>query len=86
MNYHVDLRPVPQRFLRSLRDRALAARLVAALRALSTIPRPPGCKKLRGEDNLWRIRVGDYRIVYAIHDRVLIVLVVAISHRREAYR
>ena len=86
MNYRVDLRPKPQRVIRSLRDVALAARLIAALRTLAVLPRPPGCRKLRGEDNLWRIRVGDYRIVYEIHDQILVVLVFAISHRREAYR
>jgi len=86
LNYRVDLRPKPQRVIRSLRDVALAARLIAALRTLAVLPRPPGCRKLRGEDNLWRIRVGDYRIVYEIHDQILVVLVFAISHRREAYR
>ncbi len=86
MNYRVDLRPKPQRVIRSLRDAALAARLIAALRALAALPRPPGCKKLRGEEKLWRIRVGDFRIVYEIHDQILVILVVAISHRRDAYR
>jgi mRNA interferase RelE/StbE len=48
-------------------------------------PRPPGCKKLRGE-NAWRIRVGDYRIIYEIHDQISQVIVVTVGHRREVYR
>ena len=49
-------------------------------------PRPQGSKKLGGEDGLYRIRVGDYRIVYAIRDDILVVLVVRIGHRSEVYR
>ncbi len=64
----------------------MRARVVAKLEDLSDNPRPPGCKKLKGEDNLWRIRVGDYRVVFAIYDDVLFVLVARIAHRRESYR
>ncbi|HEY0552599.1 MAG TPA: type II toxin-antitoxin system RelE/ParE family toxin [Verrucomicrobiae bacterium] len=85
MTYRVDVRPEPQKFLRKLRDEELAARLVAAMRALASNPRPTGCKKLKGND-LWRIRVSDYRILYQIHDRVLVVLVVSIGHRSDVYR
>ena len=49
-------------------------------------PRPIGSVKLEGEENLWRIRVGDYRIVYTIEDKKLIVLVVRIAHRKDVYR
>jgi mRNA interferase RelE/StbE len=56
-----------------------------ALRDLATAPRPQGAIKLKGRD-AWRIRVGDYRIVYEIHDDVLLVLVVDVGHRREIYR
>ena len=84
--YRVLLRPPAQRFLRKLRDQPLAARLVVAMRGLANDPRPPGCGKLAGLENLYRIRVGDYRIVYQIRDEVLLVLVVKIGHRREVYR
>ncbi|OGJ93694.1 MAG: plasmid stabilization protein [Candidatus Raymondbacteria bacterium RifOxyC12_full_50_8] len=60
-------------------------RILHAIRSLSANPRPYGCKKLSGRDG-WRIRVGVYRIIYEIHDRELIVLVVDIGHRREIYR
>ena len=53
---------------------------------LAENPRPQGCKKLKGDDNLWRVRAGDYRIVFSIHDDLLLVLVIRIAHRREVYR
>ena len=84
--YRVLLRPPAQKFLRKLRDRSLTARLIAAMRGLASQPRPPGCEKLVGPENLYRIRVGDYRIVYQVRDEVLLVLVLKIGHRREVYR
>jgi mRNA interferase RelE/StbE len=84
--YRVLLRPAAQRFLRKLRDRSLTARLVAAMRELATQPRPVGCDKLVGTEDLYRIRVGDYRIIYQVRDELLLVLVVKIGHRREVYR
>lgn len=60
-------------------------RIVKALVGLRDDPRPPGCLKLTGEDDLWRIRVGDYRIVYTIADEALIVLVVRVAHRKDVY-
>ena len=56
------------------------------MRGLANDPRPPGCDKLAGVENLYRIRVGDYRVVYQIRDEMLLVLVVKIGHRREVYR
>ena len=53
---------------------------------LGNDPRPPGVKALVGEAGLWRIRVGDYRVVYEINDTELIVLVVRIAHRSDVYR
>ncbi|RIK40327.1 MAG: type II toxin-antitoxin system mRNA interferase toxin, RelE/StbE family [Chloroflexi bacterium] len=64
----------------------LATRLTAAIDALAENPRPAGCIKLTGFDNFWRIRVGGWRIVYAIHDDELIVLVIEIEPRGGAYR
>jgi len=61
-------------------------RLRTAIGALSTNPRPAGCVKLRGGEDLWRIRVGNYRVVYQIIDERLVVLIVRVRHRREAYR
>jgi mRNA interferase RelE/StbE len=84
--HRILLRPSAQKFLRKLRDKTLAVRLVAAMRGLASDPRPPGCEKLAGMESFYCIRVGDYRIVYQIQDEVLLVLVVKIGHRREVYR
>ena len=62
------------------------ARLRPALLALADEPRPPGCKKLSGRGMQWRIRRGDYRIVYEIEDAILRVLVVGIGHRSDIYQ
>ena len=59
-------------------------RIDAAIVALASDPRPPGCKKLSGSEE-YRVRVGDYRILYAIEDAVLRVLVVKVGHRRDVY-
>ncbi len=60
-------------------------RVLARLSELEINPRPSGCKKLKNRD-AWRIRVGDYRVIYEIHDKVLQVIVVTVGHRREVYR
>ncbi len=65
----------------------LKARIFAAVRALATDPRPPGCKKLSGtRTTFWRIRVGDWRLVYTVDDARLYVLVVRAGDRKEIYR
>ena len=63
----------------------IAGRILARLAGLETDPRPPDVKKLKGRD-AWRIRVGDYRVIYEIYDRVLRILVITVGHRREVYR
>jgi len=84
MSYQVILPKSAQKELDRLPDN-IARRILEALEVLTTQPRPPGCKKLRGE-NAWRIRVGDYRVIYEIHDKVSQAIVVTIGHRREVYR
>lgn len=64
----------------------MAARIAATIDALAGDPRPSGCRKLAGTDRLYRVRVGDYRVVYEIHDDRLLVLVIKLGHRREVYR
>jgi mRNA interferase RelE/StbE len=61
-------------------------RIIAAIRALATNPRLPGCRKLAGSKNDWRIRVGDYRVVYEIAEEIRVVRVNRVRHRREVYR
>ena len=61
-------------------------RIRAALDLLADNPRPPNCVAMKGEESVYRVRVGDYRIVYEVLDAVLLVHVVRIGHRREIYR
>ncbi len=82
--YRVALATSAERELQRL-TAPLVARLVARLERLASEPRPAGCKKLKGADREWRIRVGDYRIVYEINDRARTVDVTRIAHRREVY-
>ncbi len=61
-------------------------RVRAAIELLAEDPRPPACVAMRGEDSVYRVRVGDYRIVYEVRDEVLLIQVVRVGHRREVYR
>ena len=61
-------------------------RVLVHLKALSIDPRPPGCHKITGSKSDWRIRIGDYRMIYEIDDRARAVKVMRVKHRREVYR
>lgn len=61
-------------------------RIRAAIELLAEDPRPPACMAMTGEDSVYRVRVGNYRIVYEVIDDVLVIHVVRIGHRREVYR
>lgn len=61
-------------------------RIVEEIAALSDYPRPAGCRKLSGSENDWRIRIGDYRVVYEIADAIRVVRIHRVRHRREVYR
>ena len=65
---------------------AVFRRVSEAIMGLASNPRPPGCRKLVGGDEDWRIRVGDYRVIYQIADTLRIVRVNRVRHRREVYR
>lgn len=84
--YAVSLLAKAQDWFEECRDAKLKRRIGEAVDALSMNPRPPGCVKLSGEEDTWRVRVGDYRILDEIHDDRLIVLVIRVANRREAYR
>ncbi len=85
MAYRIEYTPAASKFLRHLRDQKLLMRFDEAIAQLAENPRPVGGTKLTGFP-YWRLRVGDYRVVYRIQDDLLIVLVVEIGHRREIYR
>lgn len=83
--YRIKLKPAAVRDLAALEQRH-RIRVGKRIDTLAANPRPPGAEKLKGADDLWRVRVGDYRIVYAIQDAALLVLVVRLGHRRDVYR
>ena len=85
MKFAVHLLPAARRQFLGLTPQ-LQTRLQPHIDALADNPRPPGVKMLKGQRGHWRIRVGDWRIVYTIQDRELIVLVIRIGNRREVYR
>ena len=85
MKYKLKIRP---RALKSLEKipKSDQARTIRRIDLLANEPRPDGVKKLKGADDLYRIRTGDYRVIYQIKDDILLVLVVRVAHRREVYR
>jgi mRNA interferase RelE/StbE len=84
MSYRVEIEPPARRALAKL-PHPIAARIIRRLEALAEDPRGMGAVKLSGH-NAYRVRVGDYRILYAVLDDRTLVLVVEIGHRREIYR
>ena len=81
----VQLSRKAERSLRSL-ERTDQQRIRAAIELLSDNPRPPHCIALAGENGVYRVRVGDFRILYEVLDEQLIILVIRIGHRRDVYR
>ena len=83
-SYRIVLRKSAAKEIAKL-DKQTTSRVIGKIQALSVDPRPPECKKLSGEEK-FRIRAGAYRILYQIVDHELIVTVVRVRHRRDAYR
>ena len=85
MKHTVVITRSPQKALDRL-EGDIYTRITRKLKELEDNPRPMGVEKLAGSEDLYRVRVGNWRIVYAIQDPELIVLVVKVAHRREVYR
>jgi mRNA interferase RelE/StbE len=85
LHYSVTFARSARRELEALSGEA-ALQVVGKIEGLMHNPRPAGCKKLQGPSLLWRIRVGEYRVIYSIDDGKRIVDIVVVRHRREAYR
>jgi mRNA interferase RelE/StbE len=84
MAYAVEILRPAQRQLAKL-DQQAQRHIIDSIRALADNPRPSGCKKLSGR-LAWRIRVGDYRVIYEIHDQQLVIVVVTLGNRKDVYR
>jgi len=85
MAYRLKLRPQAIKALKKIPEPD-RVRIGRKIDALADDPRPEGVKKLQGADDLYRIRVGDYRVIYLIHDDILLVLVLRVGHRKDIYR
>lgn len=83
-SYSVALKSSARKELARL-SASLIERIVPKLEMLGTDPRPAGCRKLKGGDSEWRIRIGDYRVVYTIDDHEETITVSRIRHRSEVY-
>jgi mRNA interferase RelE/StbE len=81
--YRIEIRPAAAHALRKL-DPQIRPRVQGAIALLADDPRPPAARALRGRPG-YRVRVGDYRIIYAVTDDVLLVVVVTLGHRRDIY-
>jgi mRNA interferase RelE/StbE len=84
-SYRIELTRDALRTLAKL-DKPVRRRIQGAIDRLTDDPRPAGMIALRGVPGAFRIRVGDYRVVYALHDDRLLIVVIDIGHRREVYR
>jgi mRNA interferase RelE/StbE len=83
-SYSVEVKPPARKELEALPDNVLA-RVVRKMDSLRDTPRPAGCKKLKGYKDQWRVRVGDWRVVYIIDDAAKLISITRIAHRREVY-
>ncbi|MBL9047478.1 MAG: type II toxin-antitoxin system RelE/ParE family toxin [Tabrizicola sp.] len=83
--YRIDYTPQANKQLRAIRDARVSTPIKRAIEKLAQNPRPPGCLKLVGEVSQWRVRVGDWRVVYVIEDGRLLVLVVRVAPRGGVY-
>lgn len=85
MSYQVQLTPKAEKYLKSLAEK-FARQIIGRLEDLREEPRPRGCEKIKEDKERYRIQSGNYRIIYEIHDDVLVVLVVRIDHRQGVYK
>lgn len=85
MAYRIEFKPSAGREFSGL-PKKIQKRIAVKINSLADTPRPRGGEKLEGSEHRYRVRVGDYRIIYEVRDEVLLILVVRIGHRREVYR
>ncbi len=85
MSYRIDIPRAAAKEIAAVAE-PQRGRITAAILALADDPRPTDCVKMTGFADLYRIRIGDYRATYHVQDRVLVVLVVKVGHRRDVYR
>lgn len=82
--YRIELKKSAQKNLTQL-PKDVQHRIGEAINALANEPRPDGCKKLQGYEDTYRIRIGDYRVIYEVHDGLLLIYVLRIADRKDVY-
>ena len=85
MKYRIVFSQPAEKDLRGIRDRTILQRLSAAIEALAAEPHPPTAGKLRGVGDVWRLRVGNWRICYAIESDRLVILILTVAQRSDVY-
>jgi mRNA interferase RelE/StbE len=85
MAHRIELCPAATRQLKKI-DRSILPQKAAKIDSLGDNPRPRNCEKLSGYEGLYRVRVGDYRIIYAVEDRLVLVVVLKVGNRAEIYQ
>ena len=84
--YSLSIKPSAAKEIQSISDKATLMRLIEKVKSLGTQPRPLGSEKLAGRPNLYRVRKGNYRVIYSVDDESRVVDVVKVGHRRDVYR
>jgi mRNA interferase RelE/StbE len=85
MNYQITFSRSARKELQKLED-ALLHKIFLKIENLTTNPKPVGCRKLQSYEDLWRIRIGDYRVLYSINETEKQIDIIAVRHRKEAYK
>lgn len=83
IDYKIEIKASAQKELRNLPNKELK-KIIEKIGSLSTNPRPSGCKKLSGDEK-YRIRIGNYRVLYRIEDEILVIFIVKVGHRKDVY-
>jgi mRNA interferase RelE/StbE len=84
-NYKIEISSTAEKSLKKIAKKDLA-KIIEAIQILSINPFPEGCRKLAGEEGTYRIRQGDYRIIYEVEGKKLLILILKIGHRKDIYR
>jgi mRNA interferase RelE/StbE len=85
-DYSLSIKPSAAKELQSISDKVTLTRLIEKVKSLATQPRPSGSEKLAGRPNLYRVRQGNYRVIYSVDDEARVVDVVKVGHRKDVYR
>jgi mRNA interferase RelE/StbE len=85
MSYQIEIKKVAVKFLKQIPEK-ISNKILIEIDALAENPYPPGYKKLKDTDNEYRIRIGDYRVIYSIYNEKLIIEIIKIAHRKDVYK